>query len=48
MKVVSIFEKGEHKGKTGMDKIIQIKSSMNDKRTIFTWDHLQDFYNFKM
>ena len=48
MKVVSIFEKGEHKGKTGMDKIIRIKSSMNDKRTIFTWDHLQDFYNFKM
>ena len=48
MKVVNIFEKGEHKSKIGIDKIIQIKSSMNDKRTIFIWDHLQDFYNLKI
>ncbi len=48
MKVVSIFEKGEHKGKTGIDRIVQIKSFMNDKRTNFTWDHLQDFYNLKI
>jgi hypothetical protein len=48
MKVVSIFYKGEHKGKTGIDIIVQIKSFMNDKRTIFTWDHLQDFYNLKI
>lgn len=48
MKVVSIFDKGEHKGKTGRDRIVQIKSFMNDKRTIFTWDHLQDFYNLKI
>lgn len=48
MKVVSIFEKGAHKSKTGIEKIVQIKSSMNDKRTNFTWDHLQDFYNLKM
>lgn len=48
IKVVNIFEKGEHKGKAGIDRIVQIKSSMNDKRTIFTWDHLQDFYNFKI
>lgn len=35
MEVVSIFEKGEHKGKAGMDRIVQIKSTMNDKRTNF-------------
>lgn len=48
MKIISMFEKGEHKGKTGIEKIVQIKSFMNDKRTIFTWDHLQDFYNLKI
>jgi len=48
MKVVSIFEKGGHKDKTGIEKIVKIKSLMNDKRTTFTWDHLQDFYNLKI
>ena len=48
MKVVNLFEKGEHKGKIGIEKIVQIKSFMNDKRTIFTWDHLQNFYNLKI
>ena len=48
MKVVSIFEKGEHKGKAGMDRIVLIKSYMNDRRTIFTWDHLQNFHNLKI
>lgn len=47
IKVVNIFEKGEHKGKSSIEKIIQIKSLMNDKRTIFVWDHLQDFYDLK-
>lgn len=36
MKVVGIFEKGEHKGTTGMEKIVKIKSLMNDRRTTFT------------
>jgi hypothetical protein len=35
MKVVNIFEKGEHKDKEGIEKIAEIKSKMNDKRTIF-------------
>jgi len=48
MKVVSMFEKGEHKDKTGIEKIVKIKSSMNDRRTTFIWDHLQDFYNLKI
>ena len=48
MKIVSIFEKGQHKDKKGIEKIIEIKSLMNDRRTNFTWDHLQDFYNLKI
>ena len=36
MKVVRMFDKGEHKGKTGMEKIVKIKSLMNDRRTTFT------------
>jgi hypothetical protein len=48
MKVVKMFEKGQHKDKAGIEKIVKIKSSMNDKRTTFIWDHLQDFYNLKI
>ena len=48
LKIISIFKQGEHKDQKGVEKIIQIKSSMNDKRTYFTWDHLQDFYNLKI
>lgn len=36
MKIVSIFEKGQHKDKKGIEKIIEIKSLMNDRRTNFT------------
>ena len=28
-----------------MEEVISIKSNMNDGRTIYTWDHLQKFYN---
>ena len=48
MKIVSIFEKGEHKDKKGIEEIVEIKFLMNDRRTNFTWDHLQDFYNLKI
>ena len=48
MKIVSIFEKGQHKNQKGIEKIVEIKSLMNDRRTNFTWDHLQDFYNLKI
>ena len=46
--IVSIFEKGEHKDQKGIEEIVEIKSLMNDRRTKFTWDHLQDFYNLKI
>jgi len=28
-----------------IDKILKLKGCMNDKRTIFSWDHLNKFYN---
>ena len=48
MKVLDLFNKGEHKTMLGKEKIIKIKSNMNNKRTDFTWDHLQNFYNLNM
>lgn len=44
-KVVELFEKGRFNHKLSMDYVKQIKSNMNDKRTVFVWDHLQNFYN---
>ena len=48
MKVVDLFNNGEHKTELGKEKIIKLKSFMNDKRTVFTWDHLQNFYKLKI
>ena len=45
VKVVKLFEKGSFDHKLNMDYVKQIKSNMNDKRTVFVWDHLQNFYN---
>ncbi len=47
-KVVGVFatvKKGSFNHKDNMDYVKQIKSNMNDKRTVFVWDHLQNFYN---
>lgn len=44
IKVLDLFNKGEHK--TELEKQ-NIKSNMNDKRTVFIWDHLQIFINWK-
>jgi LAGLIDADG endonuclease len=44
-KVLDLFKLGEHRNESGIKKIISIKSGMNDKRTIFIWDHLNNFYN---
>ena len=30
-----------------LDKVVQIKDGMNNKRTIFVWDHLQGFYRLR-
>nr|YP_010710795.1 hypothetical protein P2Z26_mgp21 [Gonatophragmium mori]WCZ71159.1 hypothetical protein [Gonatophragmium mori] len=47
IKVVNMFSKNEHNTEEGREKIVNIKNSMNNNRTIFTWDHLQKFYNVK-
>jgi hypothetical protein len=45
LKVLGFFKLSEHKNNSKIDKIISIKYNMNDKRTMFNWDHLQNFYN---
>lgn len=48
MKIVDIFDRKEHNTDEGKEKIVKIKSGMNNFRTDFTWDHLQKFYNVKI
>jgi hypothetical protein len=45
VKVVELFNQGSFDHKLNMDYVKLIKSEMNDNRTIFVWDHLQNFYN---
>jgi LAGLIDADG endonuclease/Cytochrome C and Quinol oxidase polypeptide I len=45
IKVLDYFKLGQFKHKTLIEEIISIKSCMNDARTVFTWDHLNKFYN---
>ena len=48
MEVVDIFDRKQHNTNEGKEKIVKIKSGMNNKRTYFIWDHLKDFYNIKI
>jgi hypothetical protein len=45
IKILDKFKSGQIKHKINIEEINLIKSSMNDNRTIFTWDHLNKFYN---
>jgi len=45
IKVLSYFINKEHTKPEFIKIIIKIKSKMNDKRTEFNWDHLQNFYD---
>ena len=47
LKVLTLFKNGEHKNKTGIEKLNFIKLNMNDKRTVFIWDHLKNFYKLE-
>lgn len=48
LEVLNIFKNNKHKNKRlQLDNIISIKSGMNDNRTMFNWDHLQNFYNLR-
>lgn len=45
LKVLNVFKEGEHKDKSGIEKITSIKLGMNARRAVFIWDHLNKFYN---
>lgn len=45
IKVLDWFKSCQFKHKSNIEEIILIKSCMNDNRTIFTWNHLNKFYN---
>ena len=45
LKVLSLFKSGKVDHKFNMDNVLKIKLGMNDKRTIYIWDHLKNFYN---
>nr|QTG38655.1 hypothetical protein [Ganoderma sp. TQC-2021a] len=44
-KVLDYFKSGQFKHKDNIENVISIKSCMKDNRTVFTWDHLNKFYN---
>nr|YP_009763323.1 LAGLIDADG endonuclease [Metarhizium rileyi]QIS49101.1 LAGLIDADG endonuclease [Metarhizium rileyi] len=48
MEVVDMFYRKEHNTDDGKEKVVKIKSGMNNFRTNFIWDHLQNFYNLKI
>ena len=48
MGVVDMFCRNEHRTIEGKEKIVKIKSGMNNYRTTFTWNHLQNFYSVKI
>jgi len=45
IKVLNYFRSGRFDHKSNIENIISIKSCMNDRRTVFSWDHLGRFHN---
>lgn len=43
--VLTLIKNKKHKTEESKQSIYCIKNSMNTKRTVFVWDHLQNFYN---
>ena len=44
-KIVSLFNPKFKYSQENIDYVLELKKEMNDKRTNFTWNHLQNFYN---
>ena len=45
--IAEIFFSGKVNHKGLLPKAKEIKSQMNDQRQVFTWDHLNNFYNIE-
>ena len=45
IEILNLFQPRFKYSKENIDKVIFLKSQMNDYRTIFIWDHLNNFYN---
>ena len=45
IEVVNLFRYGFKYSSENINKVINLKSEMNNKRTLFVWDHLNKFYN---
>ena len=43
--ILTLFNPKFNYSKEYIDKVLILKSEMNDRRTIFTWNHLNKFYN---
>ena len=43
--LVEQFNQGSFNHKSSIEHAKQIKSCMNDKRTVYNWDHIQNFYS---
>jgi hypothetical protein len=45
LSIINIIKTKNHKNENGKRQIASIKNNMNNKRNIFNWDHLNNFYN---
>ena len=43
--VLDLFNPKFKYSQENIDKVLRLKAGMNDNRTIFTWNHLKNFYN---
>ena len=44
--VLHLFNPRFKYSQENIDKVLKLKSEMNDRRTCFIWNHLNNFYNF--
>jgi hypothetical protein len=45
VEVVNLFKFGFKYSEENIKKVLNLKLRMNEKRTVFVWDHLNKFYN---
>ena len=45
LQILDSFKTGEYKQQKKIEHIITIKQRLNERRSLFTWNHLNNFYN---